>query len=105
MNHCRPAENERLKLGHRLLSWDIPERMIFRMHRERITVSARREVLQAAETQVKRGNARSVSAWVDAAMEQKAKLEDLATLLAEMKSDSGPVSREEERWARRVIGL
>ena len=46
-----------------------------------MTVTVRREVLARAERQVKHGNARSVSAWVDAAMEEKARREDLAALL------------------------
>ena len=75
------------------------------MQRKRITVTVRRDVLRAAEKHVKRGRARSVSAWVDAAMEEKAKLEDLAALLAEMKAERGPANREEEQWARRVLGL
>lgn len=75
------------------------------MHMKRITVTVRPEVLRAAERQVRRGRARSVSAWVDAAMEQKAKLEDLAALLAEMAAERGSVSKEADRWARSVLGL
>jgi hypothetical protein len=75
------------------------------MQRKRITVTVRRDVLRAAEKQVKRGRARSVSAWVDAAMEQKARMEDLSALLGEMKAEGGPTSREDEKWARSVLGL
>jgi hypothetical protein len=75
------------------------------MHKKRITVTVRREVVRAAELQVKRGRARSVSAWVDAAMEEKARLEDLAALLAEMASERGHASKEAEKWARGVLGL
>ena len=75
------------------------------MHKKRITVTVRPEVLRAAERQVKRGKVRSVSAWVDAAMEQKARREDLAALLAEMSAERGPTSQEAEKWARDVLGL
>ena len=75
------------------------------MQRKRITVTVRRDILRAVEKQVKGGRARSVSAWVDAAMEQKARLEDLAALLGEMKAEGGPSSREDEKWARSVLGL
>lgn len=75
------------------------------MHRARLTVTVRREVLAKAERQVKKGRAKSVSAWVDAAMDEKARREDLASLLAEMKSESGPASAEDEAWARAVLGL
>jgi hypothetical protein len=46
-----------------------------------------------------------VSAWVDSAMEEKARREELATLLAEMKAENGPASPKEEAWARAVLGL
>lgn len=75
------------------------------MQRKRITVTVRRDILRAVEKQVKEGRARSVSAWVDAAMEQKAKVEDLAALLMEMKAEGGPTRRDDEKWARSVLGL
>jgi hypothetical protein len=75
------------------------------MQKARVTVTVRREVLAKAERQVKRGSARSVSAWVDAAMEEKARREDLATLLSEMRAENGSPSAEEQAWARAVLGL
>ena len=77
----------------------------FRMHKARVTVTVRREVLAKAERQVRRGRAKSVSAWVDAAMEEKARREDLAALLAEMKAENGPATAEEQAWALGVLGL
>lgn len=75
------------------------------MQKARVTVTVRREVLARAERQVKHGNARSVSAWVDAAMEEKARREDLAALLAEMRAENGEATAEEQAWARGVLGL
>ncbi len=75
------------------------------MQKARITVTVRRDVLAKAERQVKRGRAKSVSAWVDSAMEEKARREDLAALLAEMRAENGPASAKEEAWARDVLGL
>ncbi|HEY3355655.1 MAG TPA: hypothetical protein VGQ83_20555 [Polyangia bacterium] len=75
------------------------------MHKRRITVTVDPAVLRAAERQVRGGRARSISAWVDAAMEQKARLEDLAALLADMEAENGPASADEEKWARAVLGL
>jgi len=75
------------------------------MRSARVTVTVRRDVLAEAERQVKSGKARSVSAWIAAAMEEKARREDLAGLLAEMKAENGPASAEEEAWARDVLGL
>lgn len=75
------------------------------MRKARVTVTVRKAVLAKAERQVKRGRAKSVSAWVDSAMEEKARREDLAALLAEMKAENGPASATEEAWARDVLGL
>jgi Arc/MetJ-type ribon-helix-helix transcriptional regulator len=75
------------------------------MQKARVTVTVRREVLAKAERQVKQGRANSVSAWVDAAMEEKARREDLAALLSEMKAENGPPTAKEEAWARAVLGL
>ena len=75
------------------------------MQRTRVTVTVRRDVLKKAERQVKRGKAKSVSAWIDSAMEEKARREDLAALLAEMRAENGPPTQEEETWARGVLGL
>jgi len=75
------------------------------MQKARVTVTVRRQVLAKAERQVKRGRAKSVSAWVDSAMEEKARREDLAALLAEMKAENGPATAKDEQWARDVLGL
>jgi Arc/MetJ-type ribon-helix-helix transcriptional regulator len=60
------------------------------MHRARVTVTVRKELLAKAEKQVKRGKARSLSAWVDSAIEEKAQREDVIALLAEMRAENGP---------------
>ncbi len=101
---CAPPRNRRqlslAKLAARFIrAYD------FCMHKARVTVTVRREVLAKAERQVRRGRAKSVSAWVDAAMEEKARREDLAALLSEMKADDGPATAEEQAWARDVLGL
>ena len=75
------------------------------MHKARVTVTVRKELLAKAERQVKRGKARSLSAWVDSAIEEKAQREDIVALLAEMRAENGPPSAEEEAWARAVLGL
>lgn len=75
------------------------------MQKARVTVTVRRDTLKRAESQVRKGAARSVSAWVDAAMEEKARREDLAALLARMRAEDGPASPEDEEWARGVLGL
>ncbi|MBK6580255.1 MAG: hypothetical protein IPG17_29635 [Sandaracinaceae bacterium] len=75
------------------------------MRKARVTVTVRKEVLAKVERQVRKGRAKSVSAWVDAAMEEKSRREDLAALLTEMKAENGPATAKEEAWARAVLGL
>jgi len=75
------------------------------MHKARVTVTVRKDMLAKAAKQVKRGKARPLSAWVDAATEEKAHRDDIAVLLAEMKAENGPPTAEEEAWARAVLGL
>ena len=75
------------------------------MQTERVTVTVRRDVLAKAKRQVRHGKSKSVSAWVDSAMEEKARREDLAGLLAEMKAENGAASAKDEAWTRAVLGL
>lgn len=70
------------------------------MRRTRVTVTVGRETLRRAERQVKQGRARSVSARVDAAMEEEARREELAALLAEMRAEAPSHGCERARGAR-----
>jgi hypothetical protein len=100
VNTSRPvATTSSARCGAREAEYDL------RMQKARVTVTVRRDILAKAERQVRRGRAKSVSAWVDAAMEEKARREDLAALLAEMKAENGPPTAKEEAWARAVLGL
>lgn len=75
------------------------------MQRSRVTVTVRPQVLAAAEEEVAAGRASSLSAWVDQAMEEKARREELAELLAEMRAENGPATAKEDAWARHALGL
>lgn len=68
-------------------------------------MTIRPQVLAAAEEEVASGRARSLSAWVDMAMEEKVRREELAGLLAEMRAENGPATEEEDAWARHALGL
>lgn len=74
-------------------------------HRARVTVTVRQEVLESAEADVAAGRAPSLSAWVDQAMEEKARHDELAALLEEMRAENGPATEEEDKWARSLLGL
>ena len=73
---------------------------------EKIAVSLPARAAESARRAVRQGRAPSVSAYVAAAIEDRAKLEDLATLLDTMLAESGgPLTAAEQRRADRALGL
>jgi cell pole-organizing protein PopZ len=73
--------------------------------RTRLTITVDEATAQAAEAAVAAGRAPSVSAWVAAAMTERAQRESLADVLAEIRAELGPATDEETAWARSVLGL
>lgn len=59
-----------------------------------MTVSA--ETVAVAEQEVARGRSKSVSAWIDSAMREKAHRGDLVDLVAQMGAENGPATAEGE---------
>lgn len=73
--------------------------------RAKIAVSLPTELVEQANRAVAEGRAASVSAYVAAALEEKSKLDDLATLLDEMLAETGgPLSAAEAAAADRGLG-
>jgi len=73
---------------------------------EKIAVSLPRHAAESARRAVRQGRAESVSAYVAKAIEDKAKLDDLAALLEEMLAESGgPLTSAERRAAERALGI
>ncbi|HEX7843537.1 MAG TPA: hypothetical protein VF469_38955 [Kofleriaceae bacterium] len=73
---------------------------------EKIAVSLPSQAAESARRAVRRGRATSVSAYIAAAIEEKAKLYDLAALLDEMLAASGgPLTAAEQRAADRALGI
>lgn len=73
---------------------------------EKIAVSLPKAIAERARRAVRQGRAASVSAYVAAALEEKTKLDDLATLLQEMLAETGgPLTSAERRAADRALGL
>ena len=71
----------------------------------KIAVSLPAELVEHAKRAVAEGRAPSVSAYVAAALEEQAKLEDLAALLDEMLAETGgPLTAAERRAADRALG-
>jgi len=73
--------------------------------RTRLTITVDKETAAVAEAAVAAGQAPSVSAWVAAAMGERARREQLGDVLAEIRADLGPATDEETAWARSVLGL
>ena len=73
---------------------------------DKIAVSLPRGIASRARRAVRQGRAPSLSAYVASALEEKTKLDDLATLLDEMLATSGgPMTASERRAADRQLGV
>ena len=73
---------------------------------EKIAISLPKSIAERARSAVRRGHAASVSAYVAVALEEKAKLDELSTLLDEMLAESGgPLTKAEKRAADRELGI
>jgi hypothetical protein len=73
---------------------------------QKIAVSLPWRAAESARRAVRQGRAASVSAYVAVAIEEKAKLDDLATLLDEMLAASGgPLTAAERQAADRALGI
>ncbi len=79
--------------------------MILGMTTTKIAVSLPEQLVAQAQRAVAEHRAKSVSAYVAAALEEKAKLDDLASLLDEMLAETGgPLRARERRQADRALG-
>ncbi len=71
----------------------------------KIAVSLPPAVVEQAKRAVSEGRTASVSAYVADALEEKAKLDDLAALFDEMLAETGgPLTAEERAAADRALG-
>jgi len=76
------------------------------MRYEKIAISLPLRAAETARTAVRRGKAPSVSAYVAAAIDEKAKRESWRDLMDEMlAATGGPMTAAERRWADRVLEL
>ncbi len=79
--------------------------MIVGMTTSKIAVSLPSELVEQAQRAVAEGRTPSVSAYVARALEEQAKLDDLASLLTEMLAESGgPLTAAERKAADRALG-
>jgi len=68
----------------------------------KVAISMPSEVLRVARREVKAGRAKSLSALVSAAVDEKLRRDELASILDAMDVEHGPPSSEEAAWARRL---
>jgi Arc/MetJ-type ribon-helix-helix transcriptional regulator len=79
--------------------------MISGMTTTKIAVSLPAELVDQAQRAVAEGRAASVSAYVARALEEQAKLDDLASLLDEMLAETGgPLTSTEREGADKALG-
>lgn len=79
--------------------------MMSGMTSSKIAVSLPSELVAHAQRAVAEGRAPSVSAYVASALEEKAKLDDLASLLDEMLAETGGrLTAAEQTAADRALG-
>jgi Arc/MetJ-type ribon-helix-helix transcriptional regulator len=76
------------------------------MTKSKIAVTLPPELVERARRAVRKGVAASVSAYVTKALEERAKLDDLAAMLESMLEESGgPLTERERRAADQALGL
>ncbi len=70
---------------------------------QKVTVALAPDVVRRAKKVVKRGRAKSLSALVNGALDERLRRDELDDVLAEMDAQYGPVDEETRAWARRVL--
>ncbi len=79
--------------------------MLIGMTRLKIAVSLPPELVEQARAAVTAGRATSVSGYIASALEDRALLDDLATLLEEMLAETGgPLTADERAAADQALG-
>jgi hypothetical protein len=66
-----------------------------------VTISA--DVLKLAKRRVKSGRAKSLSALVNDAVDEKLRRDELADILDAMDAEHGPPSKAAKAWAKRIL--
>lgn len=69
----------------------------------KVAISIPTDVLRQARDEVKAGRARSLSALVSEAVDEKLRRDELADILDAMDAEHGKPGAEARKWARRVL--
>jgi Arc/MetJ-type ribon-helix-helix transcriptional regulator len=73
------------------------------MTTSKVAISMPSEVLSLAKRKVRAGRAKSLSAFVSEAVDEKLQREDLADILAAMDNEHGKPDAASEKWAKRIV--
>ena len=74
------------------------------MTARKVAVSVPADVLSRAREEVESGRAKSLSAIVSAALDEKLRRDELRRVLDEMDAEHGKPSKKAQAWAKRVLG-
>ena len=77
--------------------------MIKSMNSAKVALSIRADLLEQAKAQVATGRAKSLSAFVSDALDQKLRRDELSAILDAMDAEHGPPSKAAKAWAKRVL--
>jgi hypothetical protein len=73
------------------------------MNSEKVALSMPAEVLHLAKKEVAAGRAKSLSAFVAEAVDEKLRRDELTRILDAMEAEHGKATRAETAWAKRVL--
>jgi len=73
------------------------------MSTAKVAMSISTDVLRLARDEVKAGRAKSLSAFVSQAIDEKVRRNELAEILNAMDEKYGPPSKAAKQWAKRVL--
>jgi Arc/MetJ-type ribon-helix-helix transcriptional regulator len=74
------------------------------MTMEKVALTIPAEVLRIAKKRVRAGRAKSLSAFVSAALQEKLERDELTEILDRMDAELGAPTKGDRAWAKRVLG-
>jgi hypothetical protein len=73
------------------------------MTKSKVALTIPSDVLRLAQKEVKSGRAKSLSAFVSAALDEKVRRDELASILDAMDAAHGKPNQAAQSWAKRVL--
>ena len=74
------------------------------MTKAKIALTIPAEVLVLAKREVRKGRAKSLSAFISEAVGDKVRRDELTSILDAMDAEHGPPGKVARAWAKRVLG-